>query len=151
MRAIKQFKTDQGRIFASTFTESAQGMLMNVWNGDFGGAQGIGSVMQYSFKQLCDKKLEYWLSDVSNLEGAVEQGSQEAIEQFNRMLGKCNLKKFTFVSRRSESEGRRQIEQVISKHGIEVKTFPTYIKAIQWLLVPGVDEKVWDDSPELEF
>ena len=97
MRVIKQFKTDQGRVFASTFTENAQGVLMNVWSGNLGGAKEIDRVIQYSAELLRSNNLEFWLSDVSNLEGAVEQDSLSAIEQFNRILRQTNLKKFSKI------------------------------------------------------
>ncbi len=151
MVAVKQFKNQQGQALASIYRESTQGMIMNVWRGNFVAPKYIESVMDYSFDEIYRKKLRCWICDISQMEGALESASKTAMRKFDKKLSNRFLQKFAFISRRSNSEGRVMLERVINDHGIEVKTFASFNKAIQWLLVPDLDEDIWNQAPELNF
>jgi len=151
MVAVKQFKNQQGQALASIYRESNQGMIMNVWSGDYVAPKYIESVMDYSFDEIRRKKLRCWICDISLIEGALEKASKTALRNFDKKLSNRFLQKFAFISRRSSSEGRVMLERVIQDHGVQVKTFTTFNKAIQWLLVPDIDEDIWDQAPVLTF
>ena len=61
-----------------------------------------------------------------------------------------NLKKFSLVSN-SSLDDRRRLEDYISKSGVEFKTFSSFAKASEWLLVPELDDKEWESATELSF
>ena len=151
MVAIKQFKNQQGQAFASIYQENTQSMIMNVWRGNFRDQKYIESVMDYSFDEIRRKKLRCWLSDISQIEGSMEKASRMAFRNFDKKLSNRFLQKFAFISRRSNNEGREMLEQVISNHGIQVETFANFNKAIQWLLVPDIDEDIWNQAQVLTF
>ncbi len=151
MRILKKFKTDQGRVFASIYTESSQGMLMIVWRGDLSAEKGVLSVLRYCFEQLTHKGLKYLISDISNLESEIEIGTLANIFDGSCPLSKSQLRKITFVSIPPNKKNQRKLEEMLVQQGVQVQTFPTYFKAVQWLLVPDLNERVWDESPELEF
>ncbi len=150
MVAVKQFKTDQGQVFASIFSEAEQSLLLNVFSGNRADEKEISSVINYSLQQLKNQRLDYWLSDLSELQDKNGPGIKTMLKRLVEMLKRSHLKKFSLVSNRSLTE-RRKLERYISKSGVEFKTFASLAKASEWLLVPELDAAVWDNSPELNF
>ncbi|OUS41549.1 hypothetical protein A9R00_00375 [Oleispira antarctica] len=150
MVAVKQFKTDQGQVFASIFSEAEQSLLLNVFSGNKADEQEISSVIKYSLQHLKSQKLDYWLSDFSELQDKNGPGIKSMLKRLVEMLKRSHLKKFSLVSNRSLTE-RRKLERYIAKSGVEFKTFANLAKASEWLLVPELDAAVWDNSPELNF
>lgn len=150
MVAIKQFKTDQGQIFASIFSEAEQSLLMNVCKGGAGSEQDFNSVIKFSLEQMKNKKLKYWLSDVSEVDSNMVSDTKKLLDKLVGRLKGSNLKKFSLVSNSSLGE-RRRLESLISKSGVEFKTFSSFAKASEWLLVPELNAKEWESAPELCF
>lgn len=151
MRVIKQFNNDQGNRFASIYTDEGQGLLMDVWNGEFETQENLASVLGYSFAQLKSQHLRCWLCDVSQIEGNIEQSADAAKVLFEMLLPTLNLDKFAFVSQRPNHEGRSKLISVLEHHGVQVKVFAGYPAAMEWLLVPSIEEDVWEDTPMLSF
>ena len=150
MVAIKQFKTDQGQVFANIFSENDQSLLMNDFNGNAGGEREIDSVIKYSLKQMKNKKLDYWLSDLSKVEDYNGPSVKILLEKLVSRLKRSHLKKFSLISNRSLGE-RRRLEAIIAKSGVQFKTFSSFEKASEWLLVPDLESKEWETSVELSF
>ncbi|MEH6345449.1 MAG: hypothetical protein V7785_10210 [Bermanella sp.] len=150
MVAVKQFKTNQGQVFASIFSEAEQSLLMNVFSDNGADEKEINSVIKYSLRHLKNKKLDYWLSDLSELQDKNGPKIKSVLKRLVEMLKRSHLKKFSLVSNRSLTE-RRKLERYIAKSGVEFKTFANLAKASEWLLVPELDAAIWDQSPELNF
>ena len=150
MVAIKQFKTDEGQVFASIFSEAGQSLLMNVCKGRGGSEQDFNSVIKFSLAQMKNKKLKYWLSDLSEVESNTVPDVKSLLDKLVIRLKGSQLKKFSLVSNSSLGE-RRHLENIISKSGVEFKTFSNFAKASEWLLVPDLESKEWEESPELSF
>jgi hypothetical protein len=150
MVAIKQFKTDQGQVFASVFSEADQSLLLNICKGSAGSEEDFNSVIKFSFTQMKNKKLKYWLNDLSEVGGDTLPGVKHLLDKLVIKLKESHLKKFSLISNRSLSE-RRHLEAILSQSGVQCKTFSNIAKASEWLLVPELDDKEWEDSPELSF
>lgn len=45
MHVAKEFHDDQGRIYASSFVESQQGLLMDTWGGTIAHPENINTVL----------------------------------------------------------------------------------------------------------
>jgi len=151
MRVIKQFNNDNGKRFASIYTDEGQGLLMDVWNGEFESQENIASVLGYNFAQLKSLHLRSWLCDVSKIEGDLEQSAESARVLFDMLLPTLHLDKFAFVSQRPNHEGRAKLIRSMEDYGVQVKVFATYPAAMEWLLVPSIEEDVWEDTPMLSF
>ena len=145
MVAIKQFKTDEGQVFASIFSEAGQSLLMNVCKGHGGSEQDFNSVIKFSLAQMKHKKLKYWLSDLSEVESNTVPDVKSLLDKLVIRLKGSQLKKFSLVSNTSLGE-RRHLENIISKSGVEFKTFSNFAKASEWLLVPDLESKEWEES-----
>ena len=150
MVAIKQFKTEQGQVFASIFSEAGQSLLLNVCEGRGGSEQDFNSVIKFSLAQMKNKKLKYWLSDLSEVDSDTVPDVKTLLAKLVTRLKGSHLKKFSLISNGSLGE-RRHLEDMISKSGVECKTFSSFAKASEWLLVPDIESKEWENSPELSF
>lgn len=151
MRVIKQFNNDHGNRFASIYTDEGQGLLMDVWNGAFESQENLASVLGYTFAQLKSQHLRCWLCDVSNIEGDLEESADAACLLIDMLLPTLELDKFAFVSQRPNHEGRAKLIRTLEDYGVQVKVFATYPAAMEWLLVPSIEEDVWEDTPMLSF
>ncbi len=151
MRVIKQFDNDQGKRFASIYTDESLGLLMDVWNGEFETQDKLSSVLGYTFAQLKTQDLRCWLCDVSQIEGNLDESAESAAILFNMLLPTLQLDKFAFVSQRPNHPARERLISVLEHHGVQVKIFATYPAAMEWLLVPSIDEDIWDSTPMLSF
>jgi len=150
MVAIKQFKTEQGQVFASIFSEAGQSLLMNVCKGGAGSEQDFNGVIKFSLAQMKSQSLKYWLSDVSDVDTNMVTDTKNLLDKLVGRLKGSNLKKFSLVSN-SSLDDRRRLEDYISKSGVEFKTFSSFAKASEWLLVPELDDKEWESATELSF
>jgi len=151
MRVIKQFNNNDGQRFVSIYTDESQGLLMDVWSGDFGSQNNLTAVLGYTFAQLKTRDLRCWLCDASQIEGNIDE-SAEAIEiLFDLLLPTLELDKFAFVSQRPHHPARARLMTSLTNHGVQVKVFTTYPAAMDWLLVPSIDEAIWDATPMLSF
>ena len=151
MRVVKQFINGKGDPFITVYTDYIQSLVMDVWTGDFETPDRMTAAIAYSAAQLQTKKLSYWLSDVTHIEGDLGEAVDEAAEAFEVLLPVMELKKFAIVSPRPTSSPRTKLVDVLRRNGVEVKIFATYPAAIEWLVVPEVEEAIWDAQPVLNF
>ncbi|MCP5325230.1 MAG: hypothetical protein H7A09_02750 [Oceanospirillaceae bacterium] len=151
MAPVKQFKNEKGEIFASIYADERQGILLDAWRGDFGSEHNLTGVLGYTFAQLKTKHLTYWLSDVSQMEGALEQGADAAFKMFELLLDSSDLEKFAFVTQRPNNPARQKLTHILAEHGIAVKTFDSYPHAVEWLLVPRLSSRHWEQAEVLTF
>lgn len=151
MAPVKQFQNDSGNIFASIYTDERQGILLDAWCGDFGSEENLTGVLGYTFGQLKSRHLTYWLSDVSKMEGCLEQGAEAALRMFELLLDTSDLEKFAFVTQRPNNPLRQKLITVLAEHGVAVKTFDSYPHAVEWLLVPRLSSRHWEKSEVLTF
>lgn len=151
MRVIKQFNNDQGKKFVSIYTDVGQGLLMDVWNGAFETEENLASVLGYTFAQLKTQDIRCWLCDVSQIEGDLLKSANAAHVLFEMLLPTLKLDKFAFVSQRPNHEGREKLVNVLERFGVQVSIFGAYHDAMEWLLVPSIDEDVWEKTPVLNF
>ncbi len=151
MVAIKKFEDKQGRTFASVYRDNDQGMLMNVFSRHISDPQDIERVLNFSFEQIKRRKLRCWLSDISQLDTILEKPMEAARKSFSKKLEGCLIKQFAFISHRDETQDRKKIINLLSHHGIKVKTFSSFTKAVDWLVVPKLEEAIWDEAQVLTF
>ena len=151
MVAIKKFEDKQGRIFASVYHDKNQAMLMNVFSRHNHNAKDIERVLNFSFEQIKHRKLHFWLSDISQLEDILEAPMASARNKFSKKLEESLIKKFAFISHHDETLNRKKVINLLTRHGIKVKTFSSFTRAIDWLVVPKLEESIWDDAQVLTF
>ncbi len=151
MVAIKKFEDKQGRIFASVYHDKHQAMLMNVFSRHISEPEDIERVLSFSFEQIKHRKLRCWLNDISQLEGILEKPMKDARNKYSQKLEGVLLKKFAFISHCDETHNRQKIISLLTHHGIKVKTFSSFTRAIDWLVVPKLEEAVWDNAQVLTF
>ncbi len=151
MVAIKHFENEQGRVIASVFRDTEHGILMNVFSRSQTGPEDLKKVMAFSFEQIKRKGLTAWISDISQLEGVNASTVEAARQSISKKMKNTPLHKWAFVSHKDPSNERSQIVEAIKCHGVRVKIFASAAKAVEWLVVPKLDETVWDDVPVLTF
>jgi len=151
MNAIKRFENEDGRFYASVVCEPEQSLLMDVWTGELTSQDQVVAVMDYCVGCIQKQGLESWLCDVSQLEGLIEESAKEAANYFKNQLVETSLKKFAFISKKASNTSRTLVSSVLAAQGIEVKTFANNALAMQWLLLPSIDDAVWDEAPVLTF
>lgn len=151
MKVVKQFTNDSGHKFASIYTDLDQRLLMDVWNGAYGSEYNLTSVLGYTFAQLKTQDLRCWLCDVSQIEGDLTASAEATVTLFDMLLSSSSLDKFAFVSKRPAHPARDALTQVLEKYDVQVKVFATYPAAMEWLLVPSIEEDVWEDVPMMSF
>ena len=151
MQTSKEFYDRQGRIFASSVVEPKQGLLMDVWGGEIDQDDNINAVMMHCYKQIQTHKLNHWLCDLCNLEGDFSSVLHKALPKLIRILETGQITKFAFISRRSNNAERMQLISVLRQHGVEVQTFATLVNALEWLVVPQLEEDVWDEAEVLTY
>ena len=134
MQSIKQFQNDEKRIYASVVSEPRQGLLMDIWSGQYKTKAECKQVLDYSLSSLSEYNLVCWLSDISQLE-EIFQGNTSSLENdvFNQLL-LSPLKKLAVIKKGRDVKNADKIIQVFIRAGIEVKQFSTSIHAMQWLL-----------------
>jgi len=151
MQPIKQFQNQEGRIYASVVCEPRQRLLMDVWSGELKTQTEVAEVVDHCLSSIEQHGIEAWLCDVSKLEGLFEEGAQAAADYLKSRLKNANLKKFAFISRKPSNTSRSLLVNTLSNHDVEVKTFACNATAMQWLLVPSLDDAIWEEAPVLSF
>lgn len=151
MQPIKQFQNNEGRIYASVVCEPRQRLIMDVWSGELKTQAEVSNVVDHCLTSINEHGIEAWLCDVSKLEGIFEDGAQAAADYMKSRLNDANLKKFAFISRKPANSSRSLLINTLSANGVEVKTFACNATAMQWLLVPSLDDAIWEEAPVLSF
>ena len=151
MQPIKQFQNQEGRIYASVVCEPRQSLLMDVWSGEMKSHSDVENVVEHCLTTIKQHGIEAWLCDVSKLEGMFASSAQAAADYMQERLQNANLKKFAFISRKPLNPNRTMIINTLTANEVEVKTFACNATAMQWLLVPSLDDAVWDEAPVLSF
>lgn len=151
MHVVKEFYDQQGRIYASSFVEGQKGLLMDVWGGGIAQPENINAVMEHCFEQIESNQLNHWLCDVCNIEGDFSQIVQSAEAGLKRILEAGTIEKFAFISRRVNSAERMRVIAVLRQYGVEVQTFASLARALEWLVVPSIEEDIWDEAELLTY
>lgn len=151
MHVVKEFYDLQGQIYASSFVQSQQGLLMDVWGGDIAQPENIGAVLDHCLVQIEKHQLNHWLCDVCNLEGDLAEIVDAAEAGLKRILESGKIEKFAFISRRVNNAQRMQLIQLLRQNGVEVQTFASLGRALEWLVVPEIEEDIWDEAELLTY
>lgn len=151
MHVVKEFYDHQGRIFASSVVQSEKSLLMNVWGGDIVQSENISAVLNHNLEQIKQGGLKHWLCDVCNLEGDFSEIVGAAELGLKRILESGNIEKFAFISRRANNAERMQLVKMLRQHGVEVQTFASLSRALEWLVVPDIEEDIWDEAELLTY
>jgi hypothetical protein len=144
MNSIKQFQTNQQRIFASVVREAKQGLLMDVWNGQAQSVEELELVVNYSLKSIQEHQLSSWLSDVDKLEAFFDFNAETAAKSLENKLKGSSLRKFAFIHRSNKQLHSPSLDRLIVifiDAGIEVKMCASSLIAMRWLLMPTLIEK----------
>ena len=151
MHVAKEFYDDQGGIYASSFVESQQGLLMDTWGGAIAHPENINTVLEHCLAQVESHNLNHWLCDVCNIEGDFSEIVAAAESGLKRILESGRIEKFAFISRRANSLERMQLITVLRQHGVDVQTFASLSRALEWLVVPDIEEDIWDEAELLTY
>ena len=151
MHVVKEFYDPQGHIYASSFVQTQKGLLMDVWGGGIARPENISAVMEHCFEQIEQNQLNHWLCDVCNIEGDFSQIVKSAESGLKRILETGKVEKFAFISRRVNNAERMQVISVLRHYGVEVQTFASLARALEWLVVPSIEEDIWDEAELLTY
>lgn len=152
MKTIKQFKNAENHIFASIFTEETQGLLMDVWSINYNQPKELNEVVEYQFSQILEQGLTCWLCDVNKLEEYVVAGGELSKQKLINLFSKSELKKIAFVCRKSQTQYRRQLLELLEQCRITVDTFTSNVSAMQWLLEEhNQPVSLWEKHSMLSF
>lgn len=151
MHVVKEFYDLQGRIYASSFVQSQQGLLMDVWGGNIAQSENIETVLNHCLKQIEKNQLNHWLCDVCNIEGDLAEIVGAAESGLKRILETGKIEKFAFISRRANNAERMQLISMLRQYGVEVQTFASLGRALEWLVVPDIEEDIWDEADLLTY
>lgn len=151
MHISKEFYDQEGRIFASSFVAHEQGLLMDVWGGEISDAGNVEAVLSHCEKQINEQDLNYWLCDLCNLKGDFSGVANLAMSKLTNILDEGKIRKFAFISRRGDNIERAKITRLLKQYDVNVKIFATFTSALEWLMVPEMDESIWEDAEVLNY
>lgn len=151
MQPIKQFQNKEGRIYASVVCEPRQKLLMDVWSDSVSNPTELADVVEHCLSAIKKHGIDSWLCDVNKLERLFEDSSDAAIIFIQSYLQDSGLRKFAFTTRKPSNASRQLLESTLTECGVEVKTFACNATAMQWLLVPALEDEAWDETPVLSF
>lgn len=151
MRVVKQFVNEQGDPFKSVYTDHTQSLLMDFWTAKCSDANMLSSAIIYSNKQIKSKGLSCWLLDITPIKSDFKDEASLLADMVKHFLPELSLKKFALLARSQTEPSCRGLIEVFRQHSVQVEVFSTHPAGIEWLVVPEVDEPIWDAQPQLSF
>ncbi len=151
MQSIKQFQNQKQVTFASVVSEPKQDLLMDVWNDQNHEDLNAIEVLDHCFDCIHEDNLSNWLSDASELEKFIETCDKAESDYIAINIKHSDLKKFALVSRKPSKAKGSRLTNLLKDCGVEAHTFKSSMLAMQWLLVPSMEDEAWDDVPVMVF
>jgi len=107
--------------------------------------------MDYVLQCTQQMGIDHWLWDLTQVRYAIDGAPNLIIQSLENTKVYQQVRQCAFISQRDDNPQRRKITQSLTEHGVEVRLFTTQVKALDWLLVPDVQDAVWEQVPEWQF
>ena len=146
MQQIKHFTDMNDSIYASVSINTETGLLLNMWRGEVLQTGQISEVIQYCCEQTTKHKVKSWISDMTGLDGQFQEFSAEAQKNVLESVGRIGLQNFALGSQRQANPARCALLHTLTQLKIDVRTFDSFSQAIEWLLLPSMEDDVWEKA-----
>ncbi|EAT11534.1 hypothetical protein HF888_12560 [Bermanella marisrubri] len=151
MQPIKHFYDHDGEHVATVLLESNQGLITVIWQGSINEVYYVQCVMDYVLQCTQQMGIDHWLWDLTQVRYAIDGAPNLIIQSLENTKVYRQVRQCAFISKRDDNPHRRKITQSLAEQGVEVRLFATQVKALDWLLVPDVQDTVWEKAPERQF
>jgi len=149
MQHIKHFTDVSHSIYASISVDTHARLMLCMWRGERVDDKQVLDVLKYCCEQVRHYQLRHWLNDVSRLDGDSPIFAQD--KHLLVDLQNTDLERFAFVSKRASHWVPVAWEHVLKSCQVKIQAFSHFAAAIEWLILPQIDDAIWDQSKTISF
>ncbi|MFT5594119.1 MAG: hypothetical protein ACI8SR_002508 [Oceanicoccus sp.] len=102
-------------------------------------------------QQIDKHKLNCWLTDLTALTGQFTVCSAYAQKSILEQFSATPLQYFALVSQLAANPARSALLHTFSQVKVEVRTFDHFASAIEWLILPTIEDGIWQNSKVIEY
>lgn len=151
MQHIKHFTDTQNSIYASVSINTDTRLLVSMWRGEVEQPYKLSSVLEYCAQQMITHNLNCWLVDLTALKGQFNVLSAQAQKSVLDDFSMTPLQYFALVSQRAANPARSALLRSFTQLKVEVRSFDYPSSAIEWLILPTIEDDIWQNARVIEY
>lgn len=144
MQHIKHFMDSQNYIYASVSINAQTQLIMTMWRGQVTEPYQLSDVINFCCEQMNEHNLKSWLSDFTAIEGQFSGLSAQAQKMVLEYVALTPLKHFALVSQLAANPSRSALLHALRQVNVEVRSFDLFAPAIEWLILPVIEDNIWE-------
>ena len=144
MQHIKHFMDSQNFIYASVSINVQTQLIMTMWRGQVTESHQLSDVINFCCEQMNEHNLKSWLSDFTAIQGHFHGLSAHAQKMVFENVALTPLKHFALVSQLAANPSRSALLHALRQVKVEVRSFDLFAPAIEWLILPAIEDNIWE-------